>query len=83
MMFECVCVVVFTCCFCPLPLRYELTHAKYITKLPAGKHSTKGVCVCVGVWVGGWVHVCIYVQAYVCVHVLACDWVSVHVYMCV
>ena len=24
-------------------LRYELTHAQYITKLPASKHSTKGM----------------------------------------
>ena len=23
--------------------RYELTHSKYIEKLPAGKHSTKGL----------------------------------------
>lgn len=25
------------------PCRYELTHSQFISKLPAGKHSTKGV----------------------------------------
>ncbi len=29
-------------CVCVL-CRYELTHSKYVDKLPAGKHSTKGL----------------------------------------
>ena len=36
--------------------RYELKHSEYVTKLPKGKHSTKGgfECVC---YKGGFVNV--------------------------
>ena len=31
------------CSYCVCVCRYELTHSKYVDKLPAGKHSTKGL----------------------------------------
>lgn len=30
-------------CSPPLSPRYELTHSEFVSKLPAGKHSTKGL----------------------------------------
>ena len=32
-----------TTSYFPPPKRYERTHSEYVTKLPAGKHSTKGI----------------------------------------
>ena len=36
--FVCIGIPVLDSCY-----RYELTHSKYVDKLPAGKHSTKGL----------------------------------------